>query len=254
MKSALTKTPTKMFSKIKRIQINPAHSANKPSPARDQAALFTPRKNTEVESLIKAPTLDEQTKRMLKTYSSSKDRGLVPRLLAAIFDQIKRSNQDVTVSCSQMIFSFDNVFDLLVSPDDANQSSNMMQSLKVKEKECFSKSNSFSPFKAQSLASAEVEGLSCFKVTSELECLNLLRIGERNRLIRLKKLANQAIRQTSLFQIQIHANSMDRQGNYKTAKFNFCNLESCNQVTTQEESDARRLVDLKKLNVSLKSF
>ena len=192
---------------------------------------------------------DEQTKSMLKTFSSSKDRGLVPRLIAAIFDQIKRTDQDVSVSCSQMIFSFDNVFDLLVSPD-GNQSSNMMQTLKVKEKQCFTKSNSFSPFKAQSLASVEVEGLSCFKVTNELECLNLLRIGERNRLIRLKTLAKQGTRLTTLFQIQIHGNSMDRQGNFKSAKLNFCDLESCNKVTTEEEFDARHLVDLKKLNVS----
>lgn len=46
---------------------------------------------------------------------------------------------------------------------------------------------------------------------------------------------------------------MDRQGNFKLAKFNFCDLESCNKVTTEEEFDARHLVDLKKLNVSLKS-
>ena len=54
---------------------------------------------------------------------------------------------------------------------------------------------------------ANVEGLCEYVVFSELDCLNLLRIGEKNKSTRLKQLANltsDSKRSSSLFQIKLH--------------------------------------------------
>ena len=52
----------------------------------------------------------------------------------------------------------------------------------------------------------------------------------------------------------MHWNQPDKQGNFKTAKFNIADLADSDQVSAQEEIDARHLVDLKKLNLSVKTL
>ena len=52
------------------------------------------------------------------------------------------------------------------------------------------------------LVASKVDGLNEYAVFSELDCLNLLRIGEKNKLMRLKQLANlenDSKRSSSLF-------------------------------------------------------
>ena len=39
-----------------------------------------------------------------------------------------------------------------------------------------------------------------------------------------------------------------------SSKFNFCDLASSDRVSAQEEIDARHLCDMRKLNVSVKTF
>ena len=92
-------------------------------------------------------------------------------------------------------------------------------------------------------------------MSNEWDCLNLLRLGERNRLIRMKRLDLKGCsRSTSLFQLQIHSNQPDRSGVYRlNSKFTICDLASSDKVSAQEEIDSRRLVDLRKLNLSVKT-
>ena len=84
----------------------------------------------------------------------------------------------------------------------------------------------------------------------------MLRLGERNRLIRMKRLdMKDSSRSTSVFQIQVYSNQADRQGVYRLgSKFNICDLAASDKVSADEEIAARFLVDLRKLNHSLKSI
>ena len=84
---------------------------------------------------------------------------------------------DVTISCSYLIVRHENVIDLLPRGSEANGS--LFQSLQIKES-----APSNSPFKVLQ-GSVSVDGLTRYKVGSEWECLNLLRLGERNRLVRM---------------------------------------------------------------------
>ena len=84
---------------------------------------------------------------------------------------------DVTISCSYLIVRHENVIDLLPRGTETNGS--FFQSLQIKES-----APSNSPFKVQQ-GVVSVEGLARYEVESEWECLNLLRLGERNRLVQM---------------------------------------------------------------------
>ena len=49
-----------------------------------------------------------------------------------------------------------------------------------------------------------VEGLTEYKVESVWDCLHLLRIGERNRLTRMKRINLRGMRQSTLLQLNIY--------------------------------------------------
>ena len=59
---------------------------------------------------------------------------------------------------------------------------------------------------------------------------------------------------TTLFQLQLHGNTADKQGTFKLAKFNICDLAASDKVSAQEEIDARHLVDLRKIDLSVKTI
>lgn len=116
----------------------------------------------------------------------------MPRLVKAVFDQIKRKKLDVTVTCSFMQLVHENVIDLLplasVTSKEQMRTNNIIpDSLKVRED--LARANT-SPFQ-QRTQTTEVDGLIRFKVNDEWQCLDLLRQGERNRLTRMKKLNQQ---------------------------------------------------------------
>ena len=105
----------------------------------------------------------------------------------------------------------------------------------------------------------EVDGLATYKVKTLFDCLNLLRRGERNKHTRMKKLNSKGLRASSLFQFCITINqpyekTLVTGQATKTTKFNFCDLSSSDRVSAQEEIDARHLVDLKKLNLGVKTI
>ena len=145
---------------------------------------MTPGRGPDIEPLQKAPKVDTATSRLLEEMSQEKNLGLLPRFVQAIFSRIRKKHLDATISCSFMQLQHENIYDLLVL-DPAASGTNIMQTLRVKEEKS---KGTASPFKAASQLGAEVEGLTLYRVSSELDCLNLLLQGERNRVTRMGQL------------------------------------------------------------------
>ena len=206
----------------------------------------TPKKNKELENLEEPMRADPKTMQLLEDLAVSSRRGLAPRMIQTVFDQIRRQNLDVTISCSYLIVRHENVIDLLPRGTETNGS--FFQSLQIKES-----APSNSPFKVQQ-GVVSVEGLARYEVESEWECLNLLRLGERNRLMQMAASDQRGHRCTTLFQLQLHGNTADKQGTFKQAKLNICDLAASDKVSAQEEIDARHLVDLRKIDLSVKTL
>ena len=105
---------------------------------------------------------------------------------------------DVTVSCSYLEIHHENISDLL--DNDENSVNTIFQSLKVKEMNPPMQSPLAKPAPMQT----KVEGLIEYKVESVWDCLHLLRIGERNRLTRMKRINLRGMRQSTLLQLNIY--------------------------------------------------
>ena len=130
----------------------------------------------------------------------------------------------------------ENIIDLIPSEDSKDDNNSIYKSLRIKEN--------------PSEATFHVEGLAEYKVENEVDCLNLLRIGEQNRLLRLKKVNMDGHRCSTILQLKFHSAFQKQQ----PSKFNICDLGGSDKISSEEKKNARLLVDPEKLNLSVKAF
>ena len=165
---------------------------------------------------------------MLKNLAQESTIGLIPRFIKAIF---KKKSQNFTISCSFIQIEHEEVYDLLPYDVTTERKDNFISPLKMSNDK-----------KIQN-ASNEIEGLQSYIVNSEIECLNLLRLGERNRLMSMRQRDSQGLRSTSLFQIQLQSVDTSSARKGSCTKFNFCDLACSNPISEQEKQEVKHFID-----------
>lgn len=93
---------------------------------------------------------------------SNLKRGVIPRCIEEMFTSIRKNNAKMTIYCSFIQIYNEKLYDLLQDTYSKNP-------LQIRE---------------DKLQGIYVEGLAEYVVQDELDCLNLLRRGERNRIKR----------------------------------------------------------------------
>lgn len=93
---------------------------------------------------------------------SQEDRGIIPRCISELFNKVKQEDAGVTVYCSFVQIYNEKIYDLFQDPRQQNP-------LSIRE---------------DRMQGIYVENLSEFVVQNELDCLKLLKRGERNRITR----------------------------------------------------------------------
>ena len=96
-----------------------------------------------------------------------------------------------------------------------------------------------------------MEGLSEYVVTSESDCLTLLRRGEKNRIKRSTHMNFRSSRSHSIYQLLIESNQVDGKGMLKRAKLNLGDLAGSEKVNKEEEMAAAHMLELRNINLSL---
>jgi kinesin family protein 3/17 len=110
-------------------------------------------------------------------------RGITPRLIQEIFTAIKRLGLAVNIYASFLQIYNEKVFDLF---HDVKKKKTPTRDLPIRE---------------EPVAGIYVEGLSEYLVTSDIECISLLKRGEKNRVVRGTFMNQNSSRSHSLFQL-----------------------------------------------------
>lgn len=131
-----------------------------------------------------------------------------------------------TVTCSFIQVYNEKIFDMLADKDYASH-------LQVREDRHLG---------------IHVEGLQEYLVLNHWEALNLMMLGDRNRITRATVLNQKSSRSHSIFQIKserVHEGRMYR------SKLNLCDLAGSEKIDKQEEMELGHLSELKNINLSL---
>ena len=90
-----------------------------------------------------------------------------------------------------------------------------------------------------------------YAVQHEWDCLNLLRIGERNRVTKQTQMNQRSSRSHTIFQIIAKSTQPDRYGMLRSSKFNLCDLAGSEKTNKDEDQESGHVAELKKINLSL---
>ena len=96
-----------------------------------------------------------------------------------------------------------------------------------------------------------MEGLSEYVVSDEIDCLNLLTRGERNRIKRATKMNIKSSRSHTLFQMLLESDKIDSKGMLKRSKLNLGDLAGSEKINKDEEMKAKHMLELRNINLSL---
>lgn len=67
-----------------------------------------------------------------------------------------------------------------------------------------------------------------------LDCLELMKRGEKNRIIRTTSMNVKSSRSHTIFQILLESSNADKKGNFKKARLNLCDLAGSEKVNKFE--------------------
>lgn len=96
-----------------------------------------------------------------------------------------------------------------------------------------------------------VEGLTEYIISNAKDWYALLKRGEKNRVTRQTKININSSRSHSIFQLWLETETVDSRGMLKKAKLNLCDLAGSEKINKDEEMEAKHLLELKTINLSL---
>ena len=131
----------------------------------------------DVQIVKEAPQLTLHAFRVLKDINESEERGLVPRVLFDVFQQIKAHGHEVVAQCSFLQIYNEKIYDLF-------EDTSAETPLRLRE---------------DKQGAIQVAGLTHYTVQHEWDCLNLLRQGEKNRVTRQTQMNQRSSRSHSVF-------------------------------------------------------
>eukprot|EP00944_MAST-04C_sp_MAST-4C-sp1_P006210 g6210.t1 len=166
-------------------------------------------------------------------YSSGKvppSAGIIPRVVHELFSHIKRNRKKCTAVVSFMQIYNEQIYDLLRDPRRGS-------SLTIKE---------------DTNVGLYVDGLSEFVVSTEHECLKLLRVGDDSRAVRHTEMNDYSSRSHTIFQIiletRVHEDDPD---NVIRSKLNLVDLAGSEKWNVHSFIGDAHAAELSNINLSL---
>ena len=158
--------------------------------------------------------------------------GVIPRAVQHLFQDLAVDldrGHSFTVLCSFVQIYNERVFDLL--QDDAQT-----RPLAIRE---------------DALFGIFVEGLAEYVVQTPLDCMMLIKRGDRNRAIRATKMNAMSSRSHSIFQIKLEGEKANKKGLLKRAKLNLCDLAGSEKFDKEGEMTKPHIAEMGSINTSL---
>ena len=166
-------------------------------------------------------------------YSSGKvppSAGIIPRVVHELFSHIKRNRKKCTAVVSFMQIYNEQIYDLLRDPRRGS-------SLTIKE---------------DTNVGLYVDGLSEFVVSTEHECLKLLRVGDDSRAVRHTEMNDYSSRSHTIFQIILETRvNEDDPDNVIRSKLNLVDLAGSEKWNVHSFIGDAHAAELSNINLSL---
>ena len=153
--------------------------------------------------------------------------GIIPQTVNVLF-QIMREKQ-YTAYCSFLQIYNEKIYDLLQDPARG-------KALNIRE---------------EKEAGIYVEQLAEFVVESEEDCFDLIRRGDRHRVVRQTKYNNHSSRSHTIFQLLLESDHPNKHGLLKRAKINLCDLAGSEKYDKEGRMVVGHVRELACINQSL---
>lgn len=159
--------------------------------------------------------------------------GLIPRTIFGLFEEIKNytseKGHNFNIYCSFLQIYNEKIYDLLQD---------------------FPKPKALNLHQSK-LDGIFVQGLAQYAITHYLDCLELMKRGEKNRFIRQTSMNAKSSRSHTIFQILLQSTHPDAKGYFRKARLNLCDLAGSEKVNKSEDMNSDHFKELKNINQSL---